>query len=245
MDPKTIRTRLQELAFLNSSATIWFRATPASIPSSSSNGSISSLNGASTPESSSSSNGVGPRGAEASAGPSSKEEQEGWERLHFSGGLREYVAFLNKDMQPMHEPLFITDMVRAYMHAAWYLIPALRKASSPNNQCVFMHVLVGHAQADGVVVEVALQWCSDSFSDLLVGFVNSVKTIDGGTHIDGLKVRMLRGPCIAILALQWLVYSCCSIMEKVSCMQGSTSPACLSHMTRWMMQGVEPCTQSE
>ena len=37
-------------------------------------------------------------------------------------------------------------------------------------------------------VEVALQWCSDTFSDLVVGFVNSVKTIDGGTHIEGFKV---------------------------------------------------------
>lgn len=40
-------------------------------------------------------------------------------------------------------------------------------------------------------VEVALQWCSDTFSDLLVGFVNSVKTIDGGTHIEGFKVCSL------------------------------------------------------
>ena len=37
-------------------------------------------------------------------------------------------------------------------------------------------------------MEVALQWCTDTFSDLLVGFVNSVKTIDGGTHIEGFKV---------------------------------------------------------
>lgn len=43
-------------------------------------------------------------------------------------------------------------------------------------------------QVDGVIVEVALQWCSDTFSDLLVGFVNSVKTVDGGTHIEGFKV---------------------------------------------------------
>ena len=34
-------------------------------------------------------------------------------------------------------------------------------------------------------VEVALQWCSDAFSDTIVGFVNSIKTIDGGTHMDG------------------------------------------------------------
>ena len=40
-----------------------------------------------------------------------------------------------------------------------------------------------------MVVEVALQWCTDTFSDLMVGFVNSVKTIDGGTHIEGFKVR--------------------------------------------------------
>jgi DNA gyrase subunit B len=40
-------------------------------------------------------------------------------------------------------------------------------------------------QVDDVQVEVALQWCSDSFSDTIVGFVNSIKTIDGGTHMDG------------------------------------------------------------
>ena len=47
-------------------------------------------------------------------------------------------------------------------------------------------------QVDGVVVEVALQWCSSVFSDTLVGFVNSVKTIDGGTHMDGLKAALTR-----------------------------------------------------
>ena len=40
-----------------------------------------------------------------------------------------------------------------------------------------------------MIVEVALQWCTDTFSDLMVGFVNSVKTIDGGTHVEGFKVR--------------------------------------------------------
>ncbi|BDA44158.1 DNA gyrase subunit B, chloroplastic/mitochondrial [Coccomyxa sp. Obi] len=125
MDPKTIRTRLQELAFLNSNATIWFRALEMSSTQSSSNGS-------------------GPH------------EEPDWEKLHFEGGLCEYVKYLNRDSQPMHEPIFVSDKV------------------------------------DGVVVEVALQWCSDTFSDLLIGFVNSVKTIDGGTHIDGLKAALTR-----------------------------------------------------
>ena len=47
-------------------------------------------------------------------------------------------------------------------------------------------------QVEGVQVEVALQWCSDAFSDSLLGFVNSIKTIDGGTHMDGFKAALTR-----------------------------------------------------
>ncbi len=83
MDPKTIRTRLQELAFLNSNATIWFRTIESG--SAPSNG-----NGASPPP-----------------------EPE-WEKLHFDGGLCEYVKYLNRDSQPMHEPIFVTEKVRAW-----------------------------------------------------------------------------------------------------------------------------------
>ena len=57
-------------------------------------------------------------------------------------------------------------------------------------------------QVDGVGVEVALQWCSDTFSDLMVGFVNSVKTIDGGTHIEGFKVRLLSAQPFHLHAVQ-------------------------------------------
>lgn len=85
MDPKTIRTRLQELAFLNSDATIWFRAIDSTTPQSSGNG----------------------------AGPHSEPE---WEKLHFDGGLCEYVKYLNRDSQPMHEPIFITDKVGRIWH---------------------------------------------------------------------------------------------------------------------------------
>lgn len=88
MDPKTIRTRLQELAFLNSEATIWLRAPP---------GHSADSNGAAA--SSAASNGA------------DHPADDGWEKLHFSGGLKEYVAFLNRDSQPMHDPIYITEKV--------------------------------------------------------------------------------------------------------------------------------------
>jgi hypothetical protein len=44
----------------------------------------------------------------------------------------------------------------------------------------------------GVSVEVALQWCADAFSDNVVGFANSIRTVDGGTHLDGLRAALTR-----------------------------------------------------
>lgn len=156
MDPKTIRTRLQELAFLNSNATIWFRALE-------------------TSSAQISSNGRGPH------------DEPDWEKLHFEGGLCEYVKYLNRDSHSMHEPIFVSDKVRRNDS------PGHCASGSSTMRDIFILAcsdirLAPGGQVDGVVVEVALQWCSDTFSDLLIGFVNSVKTIDGGTHIDGLKV---------------------------------------------------------
>lgn len=39
----------------------------------------------------------------------------------------------------------------------------------------------------GIIVEVALRWSKDMYTDNLVGFANGIRTIDGGSHIDGLK----------------------------------------------------------
>lgn len=59
-------------------------------------------------------------------------------------------------------------------------------------QPVSVVVSLAAVQVDSIVVEVALQWCSDSFTDALMGFVNNVKTKDGGTHLDGLKAALTR-----------------------------------------------------
>jgi len=48
------------------------------------------------------------------------------------------------------------------------------------------------AERDGVQVEAALQWCVDAYSDNLLGFANNIRTIDGGTHLEGLKAVLTR-----------------------------------------------------
>ncbi|WGT67328.1 DNA topoisomerase (ATP-hydrolyzing) subunit B [cyanobacterium endosymbiont of Epithemia clementina EcSB] len=47
-------------------------------------------------------------------------------------------------------------------------------------------------EKNGVQVEVALQWCIDAYSDNLLGFANNIRTIDGGTHLEGLKTVLTR-----------------------------------------------------
>tara|TARA_Y100001970_G_scaffold294301_1_gene450105 strand:+ start:7652 stop:9619 length:1968 start_codon:yes stop_codon:yes gene_type:complete len=48
------------------------------------------------------------------------------------------------------------------------------------------------ASKDNVQVEAALQWCSDVYSDNILGFANNIRTVDGGTHIEGLKTVLTR-----------------------------------------------------
>lgn len=53
-------------------------------------------------------------------------------------------------------------------------------------------IIYVNKEKNGVTVEVALQWCVDSFSDNLLGFANNIRTIDGGTHLEGLKTVLTR-----------------------------------------------------
>jgi len=78
-DVDTIRTRLREVAFLNSSATIMYQIHGA--PSGNGNG-----------------NGNGAAGEV--------------ETFHFSGGIAEFVAYNNRARTPMHDPIYVSRMVR-------------------------------------------------------------------------------------------------------------------------------------
>ncbi|WP_008317183.1 DNA topoisomerase (ATP-hydrolyzing) subunit B [Leptolyngbya sp. PCC 6406] len=86
-----------------------------------------------------------------------KSDQPLVSRFYYEGGIREYVAYINNDKQPLHEDI--------------------------------IHV---QSEKDGVQVEAALQWCVDAYSDNLLGFANNIRTIDGGTHLEGLKAVLTR-----------------------------------------------------
>ena len=78
------------------------------------------------------------------------------ERYCFDRGVRDYVAYLNADKQPLtNEVIYIT---RERQH---------------------------------VKVQIALQWC-DREEDCILGFANTVPTVDGGKHLDGFKTAVTR-----------------------------------------------------
>jgi DNA gyrase subunit B len=78
------------------------------------------------------------------------------EHYYYEGGLRDYIADLNRDKQPLNE-----------------------------------EVIYIRAEKDRIRVEVALQWCIDAEQDCL-GFANTTLTVDGGAHLDGLKIAITR-----------------------------------------------------
>ena len=59
-------------------------------------------------------------------------------------------------------------------------------------QPLHQDIIYVNKEKNGVQVEVALQWCIDAYSDNLLGFANNIRTIDGGTHLEGLKTVLTR-----------------------------------------------------
>ena len=59
-------------------------------------------------------------------------------------------------------------------------------------QPIHEEIIYVSGERNNVQVEVALQWCSDAYTDNLLGFANNIRTIDGGTHLEGLKTVLTR-----------------------------------------------------
>lgn len=61
-----------------------------------------------------------------------------------------------------------------------------------DKQPLHEEIIYVHGEWNSVQVEVALQWCTDAYTDNLLGFANSIRTLDGGTHLEGLKAVLTR-----------------------------------------------------
>ena len=79
------------------------------------------------------------------------------ETYHYEGGIQEYVAYMNREKEALHQEIIYIQ-----------------------------------GERNGIQIEVALQWCVDAYSDNLLGFANNIRTIDGGTHLEGLKTVLTR-----------------------------------------------------
>jgi DNA gyrase subunit B len=53
-------------------------------------------------------------------------------------------------------------------------------------------IIYVRGEKNGITIEVAFQWCVDAYSDNILGFANNIRTIDGGTHLEGLKAVLTR-----------------------------------------------------
>ncbi|NEP60842.1 MAG: DNA topoisomerase (ATP-hydrolyzing) subunit B [Symploca sp. SIO2G7] len=61
-----------------------------------------------------------------------------------------------------------------------------------DKQPIHPDIIYVTGERDGVQVEASLQWCVDAYSDNLLGFANNIRTVDGGTHLEGLKTVLTR-----------------------------------------------------
>lgn len=79
------------------------------------------------------------------------------ETYEYKGGIKEYVGYLNREKQPLHEEIIYVQ-----------------------------------GERNNVQLEVSLQWCTDAYTDNVLGFANNIRTVDGGTHLEGLKAVLTR-----------------------------------------------------
>ncbi|MGA7938046.1 MAG: DNA topoisomerase (ATP-hydrolyzing) subunit B [Kovacikia sp.] len=112
-----------------------------------------------------------------------------------AGRLRE-LAFLNGGVR-----ITFTDSRLEYLNLeephveVYYYEGGIREYVSYMNhdkQPLNEEVIYIQGERNNVQVEVALQWCTDAYTDNLFGFANNIRTIDGGTHLEGLKAVLTR-----------------------------------------------------
>jgi len=107
------------------------------------------------------------------------------ELAYLNGGTK--IVFTDERLEklgtaePYSETYFYEGGIREYVE---YM--------NADKQAIHEEIIYVQGEKNGVTVEVALQWCIDAYSDNLLGFANNIRTIDGGTHLEGLKTVLTR-----------------------------------------------------
>jgi len=83
------------------------------------------------------------------------EEKDKKQEFYASGGLIEFVKWLNKSRDTLHKPIYFKR------------------------------------EMNGTTIEVSIQY-SNSYRENIFGFVNTINTVEGGTHISGFKTALTR-----------------------------------------------------
>ncbi|MEO1002005.1 MAG: DNA topoisomerase (ATP-hydrolyzing) subunit B [Cyanobacteria bacterium J06638_7] len=108
------------------------------------------------------------------------------ELAYLNGGVRivfrdERAAARSEAGEPHEEIYFYEGGIKEY-------VTYMNAEKDPLHR----DIIYVNSTKDGVQVEAALQWCVDAYSDSILGFANNIRTVDGGTHIEGLKTVLTR-----------------------------------------------------
>ena len=106
----------------------------------------------------------------------------------------EELAYLNAGllMTLTDERNVSTPVLRSFLHKGGISELVETLCREKQNLCPGAPVISFREERDNVTVEVAMQWSSDQFDDVIFGFANGIRTSDGGTHLDGLKSSLSR-----------------------------------------------------
>ncbi len=83
------------------------------------------------------------------------EKKDKKEEFMYSGGLIEFVGWINKSKEVLHKPIYFKR------------------------------------EMDNTVTEICIQY-NNSYKENIFGFVNTINTIEGGTHVSGFKTALTR-----------------------------------------------------
>ncbi len=108
------------------------------------------------------------------------------ELAYLNGGVRivfrdERSTSSKENNEPYEEVYFYEGGIKEYVA---YM--------NSEKDSLHQEIIYVNSEKDGVQVEAALQWCVDAYSDSILGFANNIRTVDGGTHIEGLKTVLTR-----------------------------------------------------